>query len=89
MLAGDNLYEWQVSYVRRERILVPAGAFNTDVLLVKIRKLDPEAGYEAASTDKVQTVQFWLARGTGQPVRATADLSLGTFQADLTSASTP
>lgn len=89
VLGGDTLYEWQVSYLRPERIAVPAGVFSADEVVVKVRKMDLKSGPAPTPEDKVQTVQVWLARGTGVPVRVTADLSLGTFQADLEKSGAP
>jgi hypothetical protein len=84
VLNGDSLYQWQVSYVRSEPLKVAAGEFETDALLVTARELELQPGKGPAPKDKSQTVRVWLARDTGVPVRVTAELSLGTFQADLT-----
>jgi hypothetical protein len=89
VLGGDTLYEWQVRRLGPERITVPAGAFGTDQVEVKVRKLDLKSGPAATPEEKVQTVQVWLARGSGVPVRVTAELSLGTFQADLQQSGAP
>jgi len=83
VLNGDDLYEWRVSYLKQERVAVPAGEFQSDVLKVEATKLDVESGPEPVRKGKAQSVLIWLERKTGRPVRATCELSLGTFQVDL------
>jgi hypothetical protein len=84
VLNGDALYRWNVSYVRRQSIVVPAGQFDTDALLVDAHEMDVQEGKNPVPKEKGQTVRVWVARDTGVLVRVEAALSLGTFQADLT-----
>ena len=85
VLNGDDLYRWRVSYLRRETIKVPAGEFDADALQVATHEMEVKAGQvPVPKADKEEhTANVWLARDSGMLVCVQAELTLGTFRAEL------
>jgi hypothetical protein len=83
VLNGEDLYQWTVHYEGQEQIKVPAGDFEADALAVETCEMNLKATGGPAPKDESKTVRVWLDHATGIPVRIQADMSLGTFQADL------
>jgi len=85
VLNGDDLYRWQVRYLRRETVKVPAGEFDTDAIEVATHEMQVKAGKAPAPKEdkEERTVSVWVDRKGGLLVRVQAELTLGTFQAEL------
>ncbi len=85
VLNGDDLYRWRVLYLRSEKVKVPAGEFDADVLQIGAQQMEVKPDKPIVpKEDKVErTARIWLDRKTGRLVRVQAEMTLGTFRAEL------
>ncbi len=85
VLNGDDLYRWRVLYRRSEKVKVPAGEFDTDVLQIAAHQMEVKPGKPPVPReDKAErTALIWLDHKTGRMIRVQAEMTLGTFRAEL------